>query len=150
MHLARLEDVERPQPAGVTAAGPQAVYVHEITPQEPFGAYQRGDRGEMQPGAIGRESGPHAVQYSFPEGSKYQGRLVTQIPIADLKAELKARTGTDSFDDLGGQEGGRVLGEILQDRIRAATVTGVPTTKPRVRVYPTVNSLDSLKRKYEP
>jgi Zeta toxin len=155
MHLARLEDVDRPQPAGVTTEGPQALYIHEVTPQESFGAYQRGDRGEMQPGSLGREADKNAVQYSFPEGSKYISRVVLQIPLVDLKAELKARTGTDSFDDLGGINGGQALTQIIQDRIRAATMKGIPATKPRVRAYPSVTTtsgepitLEQLRKKY--
>ena len=111
-HLARLEDSDRPQPAGVTGEGPEGLYVHRVVPGEEFGEYQMGNRRQMDAGPIGRAGGA----YSFPKGSKYTSSLVAHIPLKELRAELRKQYGTEYFDDLGAKEGGNAIGKILAAR----------------------------------
>ena len=126
-HILKTEDVEGPAPKGGTG---DTLFVHEVTPREQWGPFQRGNAGRMEGAQIGRDvGGKYGTAYSFPEGSKYDSKTVLSIPLEELRAELKSRTGTASFDDLGANEGGRQLGAIIKDRLeadRAATAQTDP------------------------
>jgi len=124
-HLMRLEDYDRPQPVGAEQS--DTLYVHEVTPREPFGQYQRGSQGQMLGTVLGRNRTiEQGISYSFPDGAQYDSRPVLQLPLTELRAEIKARTGTDSIDDLGVRDGAKAIEQVISDRLGAQRPAAAP------------------------
>ncbi|MGH8275994.1 MAG: zeta toxin family protein, partial [Steroidobacteraceae bacterium] len=116
-HLARLEDPDRPQPAGRNAA-PQYVDVYSVAHGEPPGPYTAYNEGRTfaPETRIGREESRGGVVYSIPETVAPAAEPVLRLPMADLHAALAER-GYASFDDAGSRIGGAVIREAIKERL---------------------------------
>lgn len=101
-YLADLDDFEKP--ANVGSEKTDTVFVYEAVAPEGFEPYQRfnqGRPGGQTYGRVGRAARGNSVIYSFPEGAKFEARLLGRVPLADVRAELKKVAGYTSFDDAG-------------------------------------------------
>lgn len=114
-HLARLDDHSAPQPIG--AEGSNALFLHEVTAHEPFGAYERANQGRVEGGEhIGRQEGKKGIAYSLPERGGFTSRLLAKIPLTEVYAALKRETGDANFDESGTAAGGEFLDRFLNAR----------------------------------
>lgn len=119
--LGRLDDFERPQPAGAERS--DTITVYRAVVDGPFGMYQRAARGAIEGGgtAVGRMPEKFGTSYSFPAGGAWRAEPVGKVSVADLRADLKAKHGTDSFDDAGGAAVAELLRERMQRMLAAPT-----------------------------
>lgn len=109
--LQRMDDYDGPQSAGMN--GYNQVAVFKVTVDEPFGQYQHSQFGRLdgQGTAVGRRADRSAVSYSFPRGGGWKAEPLGTVSLDDLRAEAKARHGSDSFDDIGGNAAAQLLRE---------------------------------------
>lgn len=129
-HLMRLDDFDRPQPVGAEKSN--TVYIHEVVPQEPFGRYQRGSQGIIKGETLGRNKGfSEGTTYSFPPSAKYTSKVVLELPIDEIRSELKARTGDETFDDAGTRRISKVISELVNERLRPQKTGDAPADAAR-------------------
>ncbi len=145
--LARLDDdFEGSKPAGTSADN--TLFVHRVTAPAEFSKYEQAAGAKPLKGdSIGRSSDKNGVIYSFPEG-KFESEMVSQMPMSEVRAELKKLTGTDNFDDLGSIKGGKALEQILgkltkaDEPVKAKTQTVSTAAGRKIEVESKVIELD--------
>lgn len=128
LHLARTDDIEKPQPAGGLG---DRLLVFKVTPGEKWGGYLTFNKARARPDAkqIGREVDRKMISYSFPEGSKFEAEKVAEIPMTEIRQQLKA-AGFEDFDAAGAIAGAKVLRAAVEGALAAPVVGSAINTMP--------------------
>jgi hypothetical protein len=119
-HMARLDDIDAPQPKTVKSGGPTMIHVYEVTPRIGVGGYQAliGGRSGGEPGeeGIGYTTKSGAAAMSFGKGG-YDAKPVLSFPISEVRAELAKMPqleGSTSFDDAGWRLGAEAIHRVAE------------------------------------
>lgn len=122
--LARLDDVEAPQPAGGTGV---FLTAYEVSAPQGFGKYDNFTKGRALDGAPGELPGrggvgadPRLVQYSFPKGGAWKAKPLGKVSLEDVRAALTEVSEYKNFDDAGGELAAKAVRKAIESKLPKA------------------------------